>query len=609
MYTEHFGLSEPPFSISPDPHYLYLSHRHREALAHLIYGTQQSGGFIQLTGEVGTGKTTLARALLEQLPENVDVALLINPKQSAIEFLHSICDELRIPYEDKSTKTFVDALNNYLLKAHEKQRHTVLLIDEAQNLTVDVLEQIRLLTNLETTQTKLLQIILVGQPELRVLLARKDLRQLAQRITARYHLLPLTENETAEFIQHRLSVAGQNRMIFNKKSLKQIYTISKGIPRLINIICDRGLLGAYSQGKHHIDTDTIKRASEEVSGEVVDTSSRQNILYKSAIAAGIVVFSLVTVYFTGIFSSGNSSNYVFNDNVNAQPTISSDVNDKSIKPDPQIWSTPSSENQTQEDLPGNDKLNQSTMSGSSAEKFNLAASTNTISGGNIPVTNSTMSRLKELLNAKKIRSDSESAYAELFSVWSMDYYNVTGTSSCEKANQLGLSCWRSKGTWNNLRVVNRPAIIELVDSGNNRYYVVVTSIIDNQVNLSFAGKAYSFLTVEVDPYWYGSFVVLWRQPPVDMETIYLGVRGSAALWLKQTLNKVDGLPSPDDLDNIFDKTLELRVKAFQRERYLNDDGLVGKQTMINLNTALNDPTIPLLWKNKQENNDSQQAIQ
>lgn len=587
MYTAHFGLSALPFSISPDPHYLYLSQRYREALAHLIYGTQQSGGFIQLTGEVGTGKTTLTRALLEQLPENVDVALLINPKQSVIEFLHSICDELRIPYEGKSTKkTFVDALNNYLLEAHQKQRHTVLLIDEAQNLTVDILEQIRLLTNLETTQKKLLQIILVGQPELRVLLARKDLRQLSQRITARYHLLPLAEHETTEFIQHRLTVAGQNKMLFSKKALKQVHHISKGIPRLINAICDRAMLGAYSQGKHQIDGDTLKRAAEEVTGGVSETSSQQRVIYKSAIAASIVVFSLLTIYLTGVFSSQNPKKTIFNDNAIAQPIVSTDkVSNASpiIAPsEPKI--TPNMETNI-----ATAKL----VDRSAAELKD----------------NSKANGLHELLHSSDIKSDPTSAFAELFSLWSLDIDSAQkGISACEKANQLGLGCWRNKGNWNNLRVVNRPAVIELIDTNKNRHSVVVTALKNDTVNLSFAGKVLSFPIHEVDPFWYGSFVVLWRQPDVDLQIIRRGIRGSAALWLKQTLNKVDGISDADGLDNLFDDALETRVKAFQRERYLDDDGIVGTQTMIHLNTALNDPSIPVLTPSKQKDEHSQRAI-
>src|SRR5918911_3603598 len=233
MYTNYFSLKEAPFSIAPDPRYLFMSERHREALAHLLYGIGEGGGFVQLTGEVGTGKTTLCRCLLEQVPPHVDVALILNPRLTALELLAAVCDELRIPYpaETTSTKTLVDLLYRYLLDAHGRGRRTVLIIDEAQDLSIDVLEQVRLLTNLETTREKLLQIILIGQPELIDLLARDDLRQLAQRVTARYHLQPFSEVEARGYVRHRLKVAGQTRAIFTDAALRRLHLDTGGVPR------------------------------------------------------------------------------------------------------------------------------------------------------------------------------------------------------------------------------------------------------------------------------------------------------------------------------------------------------------------------------------------
>src|SRR5919201_4829908 len=236
MYASYFGLKEAPFSITPDPRYLYMSERHREALAHLLYGIGEGGGFVQLTGEVGTGKTTLCRCLLEQVPPHVDVALILNPRLTALELLGAVCDELRIPYpvDTTSTKTLVDLLYRYLLDAHGRGRRTVLIIDEAQDLSIDVLEQVRLLTNLETTREKLLQIILIGQPELITLLEREDLRQLAQRITARYHLEPFDAADTRAYIRHRLQIAGRTRGLFTEAAMRTVHAASRGIPRLIN---------------------------------------------------------------------------------------------------------------------------------------------------------------------------------------------------------------------------------------------------------------------------------------------------------------------------------------------------------------------------------------
>ena len=268
MYTAYFGLAEPPFSITPDPRYLYMSEGHREALAHLLFGIGEGGGFVQLTGEVGTGKTTLCRCLLEQLPPGVNVALILNPKLTDIELLATLCDELRISYPSRvaSRKLLVDALYRHLLDAHARGERTVLVVDEAQDLAPEVLEQIRLLTNLETPTRKLLQIILIGQPELIRLLGREDLRQLAQRVTARYHLLPFAPADTRAYILHRMAVAGQKEEIFTEAAMRHVHRAAGGVPRLINAICDRALLGAYAQDQRRVGVGTVRRAASEVQG-------------------------------------------------------------------------------------------------------------------------------------------------------------------------------------------------------------------------------------------------------------------------------------------------------------------------------------------------------
>lgn len=297
MYSRHFNLKENPFSIAPDPRYLYMSNKHREALAHLMYGLETDGGFVLLTGEVGTGKTTVCRCLLEQLPEDLNVAFVLNPKLTSVELLATICDELGIKYrtEHPSIKKLVDNINRYLLYAHADGRKTVLIIDEAQNLSPDVLEQIRLLTNLETNQRKLLQIIMLGQPELRDQLARPELRQLAQRITARYHLGPLDRNEIAPYINHRLGVAGHHKKLFPDKVVNKIYRLTNGIPRLINIICDRALLGTYVEGREQVNHLTLKKAAREVFGQ---SNNTQKIL-RWLIPALFVISLAGAIFFSG----------------------------------------------------------------------------------------------------------------------------------------------------------------------------------------------------------------------------------------------------------------------------------------------------------------------
>ncbi len=265
MYLDFFGFKEVPFSIAPDPRYLYMSERHREALAHLVFGLRSAGGFVLLSGEVGTGKTTVCRCLLEQVPQETEIAFVLHPKLTAAELLATLCDELRIPYPEGNTslKLFVDRINARLLENHAQGRQTVLIIDEAQNLDPDVLEQIRLLTNLETNERKLLQVIMLGQPELREILARPELRQLAQRITARYHLEPLNAAETADYLRHRLAVAGVRRAVFTPSAVRRVFRLTGGVPRRINVLCDRSLLGAYVQGKEKVDARTVAKAAQE----------------------------------------------------------------------------------------------------------------------------------------------------------------------------------------------------------------------------------------------------------------------------------------------------------------------------------------------------------
>jgi general secretion pathway protein A len=265
-FYHFFGINDSPFSIAPDPHYLFLGEKHQEALAHLFYGIGNEGGFIVLTGEVGTGKTTICRTILQQMPDATDVAYIVNPRLDANELLQSICDELGLFYdaEERTNKVMLDILTKFLLASHARGRHTLLIIDEAQNLSTDVLEQIRLLTNLETNEKKLLQLVLIGQPELADMLASRELRQLSQRVTARYHLETLTRAETGNYIAHRLKVAGFQGPLFSNSALRSVYRATGGVPRLINVLCERCMLGAYVSESRAVDAAIVKRASREL---------------------------------------------------------------------------------------------------------------------------------------------------------------------------------------------------------------------------------------------------------------------------------------------------------------------------------------------------------
>ena len=280
LYGAWFGLQREPFSIAPDPRTLFMSERHREALAHLLYGVQGGGGFVLLTGEIGAGKTTVSRCFLEQVPEGCRVAYVFNPKQSVDELLWTIAQEFGVQVLGQAfaagagdrieggSKALVDALNRFLLQVHAQGGQAVLVIDEAQALSAEVLEQLRLLTNLETSERKLLQIVLIGQPELRAMVASPGLEQLAQRVIARYHLGPLSAPDTARYVHHRLAVAGLSGPLpFDAAALKRVHERSRGVPRRINLLCDRALLGAYATGRRSVDAGIVERAAAEVAGE------------------------------------------------------------------------------------------------------------------------------------------------------------------------------------------------------------------------------------------------------------------------------------------------------------------------------------------------------
>ena len=297
MYLQYFALSDNPFSIAPNPAYLYMSPRHKEALAHLNFGLRESGGFVMLTGEVGTGKTTVSRKLLQQLPDNTQVAMILNPTLSAIELLATLCDELGIDYQrdNGSLKYFTDHILAKLANNHQHGINTVLIIDEAQHLLPEVLEQLRLLTNLETNREKLLKVVLIGQPELQQLLKRNELRQLAQRITARYHLLPLSAPEVKLYIAHRLGVANGNLSIFSRGTLQAVFQITGGIPRVINLLCDRALTLAFSKQHSAVQKHVFYAAAEQILGDdvVKQRQSKKSTLVLFSLFVGAIVLGFI----------------------------------------------------------------------------------------------------------------------------------------------------------------------------------------------------------------------------------------------------------------------------------------------------------------------------
>ena len=533
MYHTYFGLQEPAFSIAVNPRYLYMSQQHKEALAHLLYGVV-GGGFVMLTGEVGTGKTTIIRCLLEQMPENTDIAIVMNPMLNVPELLSIICDELGASYikDEPNIKDLTDDLHHYLLKNHTKGRNTVLLVDEAQLLSIEALEHIRLLTNLETTTQKLLHIILVGQPELKTLLLKPELRQLVQRITARFHLEPLTLPETLEYIRHRLKVAGmvEGRNPFPYPIIKRIHSFTGGIPRLINVICERCLIGAYASDKLIIDNEIFITARKEVIGGL---TVKQNRLrqYGVAVSAGLLALFLV-------------GSIAFNSKI---------FNTSSAKDIPTKHST------------------SSTASSASSAAGSSTSSTPSSQGSSVSA-NFTIRNYK-------------SAEDVLFTYLGLPL--ATETRPCGKNVSSTLMCEKiSLHTWTEVAENNRPAIIMLATPEKFSTYVVLIGIHqDNALILNEQHKQETIPLTKIGSSWTGDIFYIWKKPQDFAEPLILGDSSPTVAWLAQQFAKLDKQNDPltDDLFNI---ALQERIKLFQRAKGLHPDGIIGQQVLMKVNEAL-----------------------
>ena len=573
MYNDYFGFKEPPFAIAPDPRYLYMTAQHRDALAHLVYGLNSEGGCILLTGEVGTGKTTICRCLLEQIPKQANVALLINPKVSEIELLETICDELKIDYPDSnnSAKTYTDRIYNYLIESNRKNEKTVLIIDEAQNLDSKVLEQLRLLTNLETDQRKLLQIIILGQPELLDILAKTEMRQLAQRITARYHLQPLTKNEVKAYVCHRIAVAGQNVQLFPEKSINLLYKLSNGIPRLINIICDRALLGAYVENQYAVDPPILKKAATEVFGELKNVEKnykKKQWLYPAITFSYIVIASIALFFYLTADPDNNDVNV-------PQQTVS-DIKNKPLSDLSENITTPidtasmdlkSLENKNEDDIVRNDYtdiINQ--------EKKQLVTA------------HFDHDNIDEILNDNA--NNKASAYLALFKIWDQNYnYSERPIiNACQLAEQLSLSCLHKNGNLNILRAHNRPAVLTLINNQGEPRYVTIKSINNDLASVYSNNTEYTIKLSDLDKYWHGQFILLWQKPLHYSSSITPGDKGHIIDWLNTQLIKIDNKNISNINNDTYDDNLLEKIKKFQIQHGLIADGIVGPATIIHLNT-------------------------
>jgi len=546
MYQEYFRLSAMPFSIAPDPRFLHMSARYREAIAHLLFGVNGEGGFVLLTGEIGTGKTTLCRCLLEQIPEQCDIAYILNPRQAAGELLASLCDEFHIalPPGTLGIKQQVDAINAYLLQANAAGRRSVVIIDEAQNLQPEVLEQLRLLTNLETNTRKLLQIILIGQPELQDMLQKPEMRQVAQRIVARFHLRQLSSGEVAAYVKHRLRISGTLQPLFPDALFGRLYKLTGGVPRLINLLCDRALLGTYVQGQQQVSRATLEQAAREVFGEQNGSSRWRRLGWQLSMLglAGAACIGIGVVRPAWLPAG-----------LGIEPEVQAAVppvpQPAHPAPSPVILAGPEAGMATPQ--PTADKP---PASGNLAWPDNIAP-----------------------------RSRSEKlAFRDLYRLYGIDFDANGDTPPCPTG---GMRCQAGRGGLADLRTFNQPAVLLLDGEGRERqYHALLTGLDDQTAELMVAGEKQRVRQSDLASLWSGSYVLVWQAPPGFRELLSPGQRGPAIRWLRHGLSSLDG--KQDNGSEHFDQALFSQLKAFQQSEGILPDGVAGTQTLIRLNMRL-----------------------
>ena len=556
MYYQYFGLTEAPFSIAVNPRYLFMSARHRDALAHLLYGVGAGGGFILLTGEVGTGKTTINRCLLEQLPHDTDIAIILNPALNAMELLATACDELGIDYdpENHTLKTLTDKLHGYLLENHARGRKTVLMIDEAQHLDFEVLEQVRLLTNLETNSEKLLQIILIGQPELAQMLAQPQLRQLNQRITARYNLEPLNQEETGAYIHHRLQVAGMSadRIIFPPRVVRGIYRRTRGIPRLINVLCDRILLGAYGRNKSRADMSMLQLAAREVMGE--EAAPRERVAWLGPALLATVLLGLCGWW-------------LFEDiALREQVAVLAPVSKTPANTAAPLEALPAAPAPTPAEAP-------------------VKVLAEMPSAGDEPGTApadsaATVPPVDGMHGWKLAPADAEAR------LWALNSDLPQPAEICVRQPSSGPACLeQTASTWDELQGLDRPLLLDLVTPERFSIGVILLGLEGRQAWVASGQGVERIDLAALGPQWTGRYRFLWHPPAGYSRPLALGDRGVAVAEVAKLFARLDKQSRPL-AGEIFNAALRERVRLFQRQEGLRDDGLVGVQTLLRLNQRL-----------------------
>jgi len=576
MYAPFFGLQHPPFSIAPDPRYLFMSERHREALAHLLYGLDAGGGFVLLTGEVGTGKTTVCRCFLEQIPEHCNVAYIFNPKVTVGELLRSICDEFGVPHAPavpgvETVKDCIDPLNAALLAAHASGRNNVLIIDEAQNLSADVLEQLRLLTNLETSERKLLQIILIGQPELRTLVAQPSMEQLAQRVIARFHLDALTLQETQQYISHRLAVAGlQGPLPFSARAMRRVHALSHGVPRRINLLCDRALLGAYAAGAREVSVPVVNRAAREV----FDAPAAQAVTRAAGSALpGWAMAGLGGVAGAAIVAAAGWALGGWAPGVGGR--VAQAVNAPAVV-SPTASASPAS-----------------SAAAVAAPAATSASKATTVPAPVEAAAAPAVSPAFQQFLASQPAGDAP-AWKAMAAAWGAALPD--GADACTTLAGGGLRCYRNRRAGLNLvRQIDRPVVLSLFPSenGDEPVSAVLRGLKGDAATLEGNGQTLQVPLQELALVWRGDMATLWRTPPDMPERGELADTPAGAAWLDQQLaSKAAGGSGPSTRP-MTPALRQSRIHRFQLAQGVTPDGRAGPLTLMLLNraTGVNEPRL------------------
>ena len=573
LYESYFGLKEKPFKLTPDPKFFYMSKEHQEAFAHLVFSIQENKGFATITGEVGTGKTTLCRNFLNHLDKKIKVAYIFNPYLTDVELLQNINDELGIPSNNESKKNLIDELNEYLLEEKRQGNKVILIIDEAQNLTPNVLEQLRLLSNLETETDKLIQIILVGQPELENTLSRPDLRQLKQRITIDWELLPLSKDETSSYIQHRTRIAGGNENLsFTRHAMDKIHEYSKGVPRLINVLADRALMIAFTLGKKQIDSKIIKFAVKDLQKKRHEFMHKSKLIKKTILSSLLFFVFLFSVVFLYLSQKDTPPEIIKTEAVESEITIKMEPIPKDT-PVPETVSLKTESFPKDMPVPDTVSLPEEPPLLNTKEEFS--------------------NFLKHIADENKIN-----AIAAVLDIW-----NLPPLAPDELAmgkffmlkKKSGLSYFKIDTDLQQLELLNYPAVLLFQpQKSQNPSFLLLAEVQNDQLTFMSKAKKFQITREVVEEMWTGKAYIFWKNFENFEREIRKGHQGFDVIWLSKKLKELGFYDSK--ATKVFDSKLKNAVVQFQKENQLRIDGVVGKETKIILYNKLGIYKTPQLVK-------------